>query len=536
MVRLVQNSFFGGQLDFEMMGRQDYQRYAKGATKLCNFNVMKRGGLDKRRGFDRVMNLTEELAEYGVTAGTKFRAIPFAYQKSHGFVLLLSGPKCIVVGTSPQVQFRYYEVTGLDGVYSASEIDEIDYQQCGDTLFLAHQNHHPAKIEHVINSGVHGFHYYDVDIGARKSGIPSITGAVLTRLRVKGNGAASVVVESYKASAVFDGVETLPCSAYSHNNPGHVDPEDTDAYDGTRFLSTAYRAPWTESQKINLEITANKGIDREGNAVLPDRINIYKKAFNYYGLIGVVDVKDSLTIASSLLFKSKSGNTNVTFTELKNSDSTATNGLAVTTEEGVAAITAHANGRVAFVWPKDQSGNNAQIALNMNSASTYNSGTTRVRVYVGSVYYTIDGDSVTFTYTGTPKSYIRIAPADLSSDNYTESGDYTYVSIPDSEGRTVTAEKNSDESAEAFEARWMEEYDNFVASLNGVEYLDVQYSNSGKKYALITVLDENKSPLSDDFAVGAIVAYTVKDTTKVYFDDTYITPDSSITPIEETAG
>ena len=91
MIRLVQNSFFGGQLDFEMMGRQDYQRYAKGATKLCNFNVMKRGGLDKRRGFDRVMNLGEEL---NISANTKFRAIPFAYKKTHGFVLLMSSAIC----------------------------------------------------------------------------------------------------------------------------------------------------------------------------------------------------------------------------------------------------------------------------------------------------------------------------------------------------------------------------------------------------------------------------------------------------------
>ena len=235
MVRLVQNSFFGGQLDFEMMGRQDYQRYAKGATKLCNFNVMKRGGLDKRRGFDRVMNLTSELAEYGVSASTRFRAIPFAYKKTHGFVLLMSSAKCVVVGTNPVNQFRYYNVDNLDGVYSDAEIQEIDYQQCGDIVFLAHQNHAPARIVHDIDGlGEHGFHYEVLDFADTSRGIPSITSASGSRVSVKtdadsenigtkenpkyGYPQASLKTEYYKVTAVFDGIETRPSTAFSGNS------------------------------------------------------------------------------------------------------------------------------------------------------------------------------------------------------------------------------------------------------------------------------------------------------------------------------
>lgn len=535
MVRLVQNSFFGGQLDFEMMGRQDYQRYAKGATKLCNFNVMKRGGLDKRRGFDRIMRLDTVLAADGVTANEKFRAIPFAWKKSHGFVLLMSAHKCIVVGTIPDNQYGYYNITGLDGIYTETEIQELDYQQCGDTLFIAHQNHHPAKIEHVISGGIHGFHYYEVEIGARKVGIPTISGANLNRLAVKGNGAAGIKTEEYKVSAVFDGIETLPCNAYKYYNPGNA--PDEDGYDITDRPTTAYREPWTDSQTITLSITVNKGVDENGNVVLPDSINVYKKAFNYFGLIGIVDVKDSLSISSALAFKEKTGNTSVSFTSIKNSDASPTNTVALTTDAAVEEMEAttakHANGRNAFVWPK-ASGVNKEVAVNMNGAATYNSGTTRFRIYLGSVHYDIapDGNSVTFTYTGNPKCVVRISQATLSGSNYTKKGDYSYQSIAGSEAHVETVTKEDGETAEAFAARWGSLYSDFVSRVNGNEYIDVNYTNGGNKLALMNFLDENQEPLSDDVVIGGVAAYTVKDTVSASFVDNYITPDSSITPIE----
>ena len=194
MVRLSQNSFFGGQLDFEMMGRQDYQRYSKGATKLRNFNIVKRGGLDKRHGFDRLLKLTgsSDARLSGVTESSVIRMIPFAYSKTQGFVLvLMSTPsngssKAIVLSTNPVNKFKWYTVSNLNGVYSQSELNEIDYQQCGDTMFLAHQNHPPPKVEHYIDpsNGEHGFQYEVLDFGDRSRG-PStrLTRHSTTRLR-----------------------------------------------------------------------------------------------------------------------------------------------------------------------------------------------------------------------------------------------------------------------------------------------------------------------------------------------------------------
>lgn len=295
MVRLVQNSFHGGQLDFEMMGRQDYQRYAKGATLLRNFNIVKKGGLDKRRGFDRLLDLTTA----GFSVDEKVRAIPFAYKKSQGFVLLMSASRCIVVGTAPTYKFKYYDVSGLDKVYDSDSIQELDYQQCGDVLFLAQQDHPPAKITHYLDedTGEHGFVYEVLDFSSdKKKGIPSITDCKVNRMQVADElksgdeGQAAPFVEHYEVTAVFDGVETFPCSDFYNNGHGKFavkSAKETAGYWGSSWTGTAYPRPWTESQVISLTIDPQSRITASGEHVFPEEVRVYRKAFNYLSLIHI---------------------------------------------------------------------------------------------------------------------------------------------------------------------------------------------------------------------------------------------------------
>ena len=283
MVRLVQNSFHGGQLDFEMMGRQDYQRYAKGATLLRNFNIVKKGGLDKRHGFDRLLDLSKA----GFDTSAKVRAIPFAYKKSKGFVLLMSKAKCIVVGTAPTYKFKYYTVTGLDGVYTDGEIQELDYQQCGDVMFIASQNHPPAKITHSLGyDGEDGFAYERLDfMMERRVGIPSIANAHINRLAVKDEDkACSLFTEKYVVTAVFDGVETFPCEEFYNETA----PEWASEYWASSWDGTTYPRPWTDSQTITLTIKPISRIAEDGTSIWPEEIRVYRKAYSYYGLIGTV--------------------------------------------------------------------------------------------------------------------------------------------------------------------------------------------------------------------------------------------------------
>ena len=53
----TQHSFAAGQLDTHIMGRQDMDKYAHGATLLKNFLVKRQGCISKRRGTDLTANL-----------------------------------------------------------------------------------------------------------------------------------------------------------------------------------------------------------------------------------------------------------------------------------------------------------------------------------------------------------------------------------------------------------------------------------------------------------------------------------------------
>lgn len=519
MIRLQQNSFFGGQLDYEMMGRQDYQRYAKGATKLKNFNVMKRGGLDKRRGFDRILNLVEEFGANGVQASTKFRAIPYAYKKTQGFVLLMSGPKCVVVGTSSSTQFKYYNIDDLDGVYTAQEVEELDYQQCGDILFLAHQNHPPARIVHDIDgSGEHGFHYETIDIGASKKGIPSITDSLCTRCPVTTDeeNSASIKVEEYKVAAVFDGVETRPCSAYKKKaNPTTV---------ATRYRGTDYRMPWTESQKIRLTIQPVVRSRSDGTLEYPQEVRVYKKAFNYFGLIGSVRISDPSSLRTGSTTSIHIGEYHQA--PLQNMADDAADDTSVDVMNNTDAEYTpppHGYGLIGYRFSDG-------TVLSMSNFDNVGAG--YVRIFIGSCWYnkhTEDGvvTSIDMNYSGCvavdanaamfAKVYANPSSPPVGVKEFKSTGDITKV---------IT--KGEAETTEAFEARFADEFSAFASSIADMNYIDIPFT--GLNSATLYIQFSNCIFTGNCFRVYNTPSTLLEES----FDDDYITPDASMTPIDDT--
>ena len=89
----TQHAFIAGQLDANVMGRQDMDRYFKGATLLKNFLVKRQGCISKRRGTDLTADLDGLL-------GTKYDGTPIVPDKMRlvpvtngddGRYLILSG-------------------------------------------------------------------------------------------------------------------------------------------------------------------------------------------------------------------------------------------------------------------------------------------------------------------------------------------------------------------------------------------------------------------------------------------------------------
>lgn len=488
MIRLTQNSFFGGQLDYEMMGRQDYQRYAKGATKLVNFNIMKRGGLDKRRGFDRIMDLT---TLSGVNANTKFRAIPFAYSKTRGFVLLMSATKCVIVGTNPVNQFEYYSVSNLDGVYTQTDIDSLDYQQCGDTLFLASQYHKPAKIEHVIASdGTDGFHYYVIDLSLKSNGIPSISGAKVRRLVVSDPGAGErggTATESYEATAVYEGGETYPCSPYSSENAS--------PYGASSWAGTNYPLPWTESQTITLSLDVPKRVDANGFYEFPSELRVYKKAFSYYGLIGTIPITTTKTRDTASI-TTRAGYYNEGGTDYLN-DKTG-NELPI-----------NGKGCKAHYFTEDT----------FYTMSVSGGAGTYVKMSFGCCYKSTIGDSTT----SATLTFKANKATSISLFNSRNTSLVNRLALPTSSDQTKAIAREDGESTADFTTRVNAAFDDFCQTVCSSYEIKIPLNGSCAKFKVHggTAVIYNSHRVAE--SAGSAVSFV----------DKYVTPDSSNTPPEK---
>ena len=264
MVKIVQHSFLGGQLDFEMMGRQDVEKYAKGATLLENFLPLKRGAITKRPGTDFRHTVTGN-----VTSGY-YRLIPFSYTRTEGWVLLFKNDGITAYSSTQEVAVT---VAARAGFYTSAEIGEVDYCQSGDIVFLAHRNHPPQMIEHVVSDGSHSFTLKKVPVNGQSAGKPTITGATVSKLGVTDLG--GTVTEYYKATAVYDGVETFASAPFYGTECGDSAADSWQSYKekmvalaaasraipydfqppSRSYAGTSYHMPWSQSQTIKLTIS-----------------------------------------------------------------------------------------------------------------------------------------------------------------------------------------------------------------------------------------------------------------------------------------
>ena len=90
----TQHAFVAGQLDTHVMGRQDMEKYGRGATLLKNFLVKRQGCISKRRGTDLTADLDGILGTANdgtpITPG-KMRLVPVTNGDDGRYVILSGG-------------------------------------------------------------------------------------------------------------------------------------------------------------------------------------------------------------------------------------------------------------------------------------------------------------------------------------------------------------------------------------------------------------------------------------------------------------
>ncbi len=137
----ILTNFTSGELSPRLNGRIDMDKYYNGASLINNFIVLMHGGLTKRPG-------TRFIREIKTSTGSNSgaRLIPFVFSKTQAYVLEFGHnyirfykDEGIIVssGTTP------YEISTT---YTAAQIDEIEFVQSADVLYLVHESHPPRKL------------------------------------------------------------------------------------------------------------------------------------------------------------------------------------------------------------------------------------------------------------------------------------------------------------------------------------------------------------------------------------------------------
>lgn len=154
-VKVIQNSFSGGELSPAMFGRIDDSKYAFGLATCRNLICRAQGPAENRSGFAFV-----RAAKY---ADRPCRLIPFTFSSDQTMVLEL-GDKYVRFHTQGQT------LLGEDGdpyeietPYEADDLDEINYSQSADVVTLVHPRYAPRELRRY---GATDWRLVEVDFGA----------------------------------------------------------------------------------------------------------------------------------------------------------------------------------------------------------------------------------------------------------------------------------------------------------------------------------------------------------------------------------
>lgn len=142
----IQSSLTSGEISPRLLARVDLAAYDTAVTTMLNAYPYTHGGATRRPG---TMYIGEV---YDSTQAV--RLIPFVYSRTQSYLIVINGGyfqfvrdgAFLTSGGSPDTRIS------LACSYTESELPEITYAQYGNTLILAHPNHHPKQLQRISDS------------------------------------------------------------------------------------------------------------------------------------------------------------------------------------------------------------------------------------------------------------------------------------------------------------------------------------------------------------------------------------------------
>lgn len=133
--RPVQMDFTAGEITPLLYGRQTADKYLSGAAELLNLVVHAHGGLSKRPGSIYIANTKSDGAA---------RLISFEFKTTQAYILELGNLYARIYRDRAQV----ISGTPVEIVtpWSTAELDDLQFAQSSDTLYIVHPSHKPRTI------------------------------------------------------------------------------------------------------------------------------------------------------------------------------------------------------------------------------------------------------------------------------------------------------------------------------------------------------------------------------------------------------
>lgn len=189
-----QPSFAGGVIGPGLWGRIDLARYDTALRQGVNVMIHSHGGLSNRPGTHFVCEVMDHTR--------KHRLVPFTREVDDAAVLLFGHNEMGVVKNSARVMSGGAPYT-IPSPYASSQLDEMDYVQSIDVMFLAHQAVAPRRLSRLADND---WQFSTVPIN------PAIPAPSITEVASHGGSRSATEGEKYEyqVTAVMDGVEGFP--------------------------------------------------------------------------------------------------------------------------------------------------------------------------------------------------------------------------------------------------------------------------------------------------------------------------------------
>jgi hypothetical protein len=132
-------NFASGELSETLFGRTDLPQYYQGVSRLENFDVIPTGGIRRRNGTKRILEMRDDDGN-----PLEGRIIPFIVDRESSFLLYLTPGAIRAFKTDGNA----LPVTVGEGVelYPAGDIQDVQYAQNYDTMILVHEDKAPLSI------------------------------------------------------------------------------------------------------------------------------------------------------------------------------------------------------------------------------------------------------------------------------------------------------------------------------------------------------------------------------------------------------